>query len=87
VPQIEYGEVTSVDVIARSIEALSGRLDLVPISATGPSGCPSATMRPPREGNQGTCRRSPAGCSTYAESSGARFSIWADFVGTLLFAG
>ena len=54
VSQIEHGEVTSVEVIARYVEALGGRLDLVAISATGPSGCPSATPRPPHEGNDVT---------------------------------
>jgi hypothetical protein len=53
VSQIEHGEVTSFEVIARYVEALGGRLDPAagwtrwPTSVTGPSGCPSPTPRPP----------------------------------------
>ena len=47
VSQIEHGEVTSFEVIARYVEALGGRWTSSPILATGPSGCPSLTPRPP----------------------------------------
>ena len=54
VSQIEDGAVTSFEVVTRYVEALVGRLDLWPISATGSSGCPSATPRPPHDGNPRT---------------------------------
>src|ERR1022692_712568 len=46
VSQIEHGEVTSFEVIARYVEALGGRLDWSPTSATEPSGWLSATPPP-----------------------------------------
>jgi predicted XRE-type DNA-binding protein len=49
VSQIEHGEVTSFEVIARYVEALAGRLDLVAASATGPFCCPSPAPRPPHD--------------------------------------
>ena len=51
VSQIEHGEVTSFEVIARYVEALGGRLDLVADLATGPSDCPSPTPPPPHDSN------------------------------------
>src|SRR6266851_2029103 len=48
VSQIEHGEVTSFEVIARYVEALGDGWTSSPISVTGPSGCPSATQPPPR---------------------------------------
>jgi hypothetical protein len=47
VSQIEHGDVISFEVIARYVEALGGRLDLVATSATGPSRCPPPAPPPP----------------------------------------
>jgi DNA-binding XRE family transcriptional regulator len=43
VSQIEHGEVTSFEVIARTSRPSEAGLTSSPISATGRSGCPSAT--------------------------------------------
>jgi hypothetical protein len=55
VSQIEHGEVTSFEVIARYVEALGGRLDLVADFGDRTVSCPSATppRTPPNE--RGTC--------------------------------
>ena len=53
VSQIEHGEFTSFEVIARYVEALGAAWTSSPISATGPSGCPSATPQRPHDSNRG----------------------------------
>jgi DNA-binding XRE family transcriptional regulator len=54
VSQIEHGEVTSFEVIAATSRPSADGWTSWPISATGPSGCPSATPRPPHDGNRVT---------------------------------
>jgi transcriptional regulator with XRE-family HTH domain len=47
VSQIEHGDVTSFEVIARYVEALGDGWTSSPTSVTGPSVCPSLTPQPP----------------------------------------
>jgi hypothetical protein len=52
ISQVEHGEVTSFEVIARYAETLGGRLDLSqPTSATGPCGLSVTTPQPPPHDN------------------------------------
>jgi hypothetical protein len=52
VSQIEHGKVTSFEVIAATSRPSEAGWISWPTSATGPSGCPSATPRPPRDNHQ-----------------------------------